>query len=310
MKIVFPGHFMPSLLQGPLIRDPANTCFRYTLTTVNHRAVMMLVKRLIHGLLPPRILDWIKKPYYARAVQSFWEADTEPLKYLVRSGDAVIDIGANVGDYTALLARLVGGDGRVYSIEPIPETFQLLSYVTRKLQYQNIQHINCAISETDGEASMEVPLYNYGAENFYQARIIPGGTDSTLRQHTVCLRSLDSLFLELARKITFIKCDVEGHELSVIRGARDLLAKSKPAWLIEISGSPDDANSPSHELFRLLQDQNYTAYWFNGRILKRRVRGDSSVNYFFLQPRHVDQLAVLRDNIVRRGGVSGEQSVV
>src|SRR2546427_1905095 len=103
-----------------------------------------ILKRLLPDLLPPPVLRWVKRKYYARAVQSFWEADTEPLKYLVKSGDVVLDIGANIGDYTRVLSQMVGRGGSVYSLEPIPQTFDLLSAVIQQLRLENVHPINCA----------------------------------------------------------------------------------------------------------------------------------------------------------------------
>jgi FkbM family methyltransferase len=250
-----------------------------------------LLKRLIGKTLPPYLCFRVKKIYYLRAVKSFSEADAEPIKYLVKRGDFVLDIGANLGWYTRILSSLVGGQGKVYSIEPIPETFELLSAITKKLRLSNVELINCAISETDGSVSMEVPLYDYGGPNFYQARVAENPCVSNqLGRWKVDTRSLDSLFFEVAKNITFIKCDVEGHELSVVKGADEFLAKSKPSWLLEISEDPDADHSHSKELFDRLREHGYAPYWFDGRTLKERRPGDKPINYFFLQDEHVRQV--------------------
>ena len=94
----------------------------------------------------------------------------------------------------------------------------------------------------------------------------------------------------MPNNITFIKCDVEGHELSVIKGASQLLAKCRPAWLIEISGHLYDGGSPAGELFRYLRRHDYAPYWFNGQKLIKATPGDKSINYFFLHPSHLAQL--------------------
>jgi len=252
-------------------------------------------KKLLVSALPPRFLHFVKKVYYVRAVPSFWEADFQPLRSLVLPDEIVVDIGANVGWYTNLLSRLVGGSGKVFSIEPIPETFNLLNAVIRGLGLRNVESINCGISETDTTALMEIPLWENGTPNLYFARVVPSQlTSLSPMQYTVSMRSMDSLFADgLSQKVTFIKCDVEGHELSVIKGARQFLERCKPAWLIEVSGNPDEPNSPARELFRRLEDHQYSAYWFNGQRLVKRTGPDQSTNYFFLQPTHRSRLAGL-----------------
>jgi hypothetical protein len=134
---------------------------------------------------------------------------------------------------------------------------------------------------------MEVPFYEGGGENFYEAKIICEEIyQSQHRRFQVELKSIDSLFTEL-QKITFIKCDVEGHEFSVVEGAKGLINKSKPAWMIEITTNPDDPSSNSYKLFDYFAKQGYTAYWFDGKELMKRARGDRSVNYFFLTLQHL-----------------------
>ena len=138
---------------------------------------------------------------------------------------------------------------------------------------------------------MEVPVDKHGVENSYQARIIGDyECDNGLRQYRVLRRSIDSLFSGLPKEISFIKCDVEGHEYAVVEGGKQLIEKNKPAWMIEVSGDPDDESCVSKRLFDYLSGQNYRPYWFDGKKLCRRRVGDRRVNYYFLQPQHVQQL--------------------
>jgi len=230
----------------------------------------------------------VKRLHYTRAVPSFCEADLQAIKHLVKPGDWVLDIGANVGWYTYALSSLVGSTGRVYSIEPIPETFALLSAVIKKLRLQNVVPMNYGISDADCRATMELPVWDFGTPNFYQARIIDDEAvqDLSLRQYELPMRSIDSLFLDLPTAIAFIKCDVEGHELSVIKGARHFFGKCRPAWFVEVSGDPDQNGSRSKELFDLFKGYDYAAYLFDGGKLRQRSPDDKAANYFFLQPSH------------------------
>jgi len=254
------------------------------------------IRRLVVNALPQRLLFNVKKRHYVGTVRSYRDPDAVPIEYLIKPGDSVLDIGANVGWYTNHLSPLVGGSGKVYSIEPIPETFALLSAVVGELGLSNVESLNCAMSETDSSALMELPLWDNRTPNSYQAKIV-ANTQATdgLRQYTVQTRSIDSLFLGLPGTISFIKCDVEGHELSVIKGAGKLLEKHKPALLLEVSGNPDEPNSTWKELFRLLELSGYVPYWFDGLKLVKRSPGDArkSSNYFFLRPSHLSDLSAL-----------------
>ena len=178
--------------------------------------------------------------------------------------------------------------GRVYSVEPIPLSFEILRSNVQRWGLKNVELINCAISDINGHVTMEVPLYESGGENFYGAHIVTKEVRHLpLRKVVVPSATIDSLFSELDSVIYFIKCDVEGHELSCIRGAIQTIGNFKPAWLIEISGDPDDENSPAHGTFDVLLGNGYEAYWFDGTTLRVRRSTERSVNYFFLTDEHL-----------------------
>jgi FkbM family methyltransferase len=248
------------------------------------------MKRILLTVLPDTLLKQLKKFRYARALKTFDEPDMSVVKHLVRRGDSVIDIGANVGWYTKVLSELVGERGLVQSIEPIPPTFELLSYCVGKLSLGNVRLLSCAVSSDNGTACMEVPHYETGGENYYQSKLIVHRNESSLRQFRVPTRSLDSIAADAPATIAFVKCDVEGHELFVIKGAARVLGYAKPSWLIEISQDPDAPSSESHALICSMKEHGYGVYWFDGRELRTRQPGDHSVNYFFLTKRHLESL--------------------
>ena len=256
---------------------------------------MSLLKKTASQLLPRPILLWGKKQYYAYVVPRFWEADVEPIKCFIRPGDSAIDLGVNIGWYTTVLSRLVGERGKVYAVEPIPETFALLLSVIKKLGLKNVVPLNCAVSDSNGAAVMEIPKHEYGGANFYMARIVSGkSSDPSLDKIEVPLRSLDSLVPgRLSEGVTFVKCDVEGHELAVLKGASQFFEKVKPAMLIEVTGTAEMQDAPNNEFHAIMKGYGYVPYWFDGKHLRKRVKGHWSVNYFFLQAAHLPQIVHL-----------------
>lgn len=251
----------------------------------------MLLKSLILKLLPEKILSRLKKIHYVRALKEFSEQEEPDLiaaKRFVEAGDYIVDVGANIGWYTKVFSEKVGETGKVFSVEPVPSTFDLLSYCVKKLKLLNVELFCFAVSDKVGEVVMEIPLYEGGGENFYRSRIISHELQGhSYRRISVQLCTLDAMFLDLPTPIKFIKCDVEGHELSVVKGAETLIAKFRPAWLIEVSDSPEDDGSSSNQLFSLLLQYGYQAYRFDGVQLVSRSPGDKSINYFFLTSDHV-----------------------
>ena len=259
------------------------------------------MKRFLLTRLSDTLLRQLKRFHYVRALKTFDEPDMAVVKHLVKRGDCVIDIGANVGWYTKVLSEWVGEHGLVMSIEPIPPTFELLSHCVRKLRLGNVRLLSCAVSFDNGTASMEVPHYDTGGENYYQAKVIGEQNEGLLRHFRVPSRSLDSIAEDASSNITFIKCDVEGHELSVINGAGRLLEHAKPSWLIEISQDPDVPTSEAHALISGMEQRGYSVYWFDGRELNARQSGDKAVNYFFLTKQHVDSLIAVGVTVRGRG---------
>jgi len=259
---------------------------------------MSIYKKIAVRVLPGPVLRWMKAIYYAKVAPKFWEPDVEPLKCLVQKGDRILHLGANIGEYTCLLANLAGENGRVCAVEPIPETFEVLSSVIRRLGLRNVELINCAISEKDGSVVMEVPLHEYGGDNFYMAHIVSQqASSSSLNRLEIPCRSLDSLLVDYPEdNFAFIKCDVEGHELEVVKGAVRLFEKSRPAMMIEVAGTAKVQDAPDNEFYLTMRAYGYKPYWFDGKHLRERTRGQWSVNYFFLQPSHIEKVSHLLAN--------------
>lgn len=261
-----------------------------------------ILKTLIIKSTPDIFWQRLLKLYYLYRLKSYSEdsriLNKEPelsiISHLIKPGDRAIDIGANFGFYTLFLSKFVGKYGYVYSIEPIPLTFEILLNNVTKLVLNNVRTFNCAISDKNNYAIMEIPKYSSGGENFYQARIVGNARhDSSLRQFAVDLKSLDSLLGHLTEHIAFIKIDVEGHELQVINGAKQIINYSKPSLFIEISGNPDDNESSAFKLFDQLNSEGYSCYWCDGTKLRRRTCGDKSVNYFFLTDDQLRQFTIV-----------------
>lgn len=261
----------------------------------------MSLKSLIITYMPALLLNALKRIHYLRMLKGFTEAEEQDLivaKQLVRSGDYAVDIGANVGCYTKVLSEVVGPQGLIVSLEPVPETFKILDHCVKKLSLTNVQTLNCAASDKNGTMSMLVPRYEAGGYNYYQARLVVRGESRSASQKDVArqeysnipVRTLDEVLKDMIHPVTFIKCDVEGHELAVLLGSRKIIDRWMPAWLIEVSGDPDARDSSAATLFELLHKVGYEAWWYTEGRLKRRVLGDISVNYFFLRSEHLERV--------------------
>jgi FkbM family methyltransferase len=149
------------------------------------------------------------------------------LDTFLRSGDWVLDIGANVGHYTLRMSELVGDAGRVVAFEPVPETFALLAANARSFATANVSLLNVAASDSAGIAGIRIPQFDGGLTNYYQASLT---TDAGVL--SVLTLQIDSLELP---SVKLAKIDVEGHELPVLLGMRKILQRDRPVLIVETS---------------------------------------------------------------------------
>lgn len=155
------------------------------------------------------------------------EPEYSILDTLIRPGDWVLDIGANMGHYTKRLSDLVGPKGRVIAFEPVPATFALLTANVRLFATPNVTLVNAAVSDTLGVVGMSLPAFSTGLTNYYRAHIA-APQDSGL---SVLALSVDALGLD--GRVTLVKIDAEGHEASVLAGMQMLLRAHHPALIVE-----------------------------------------------------------------------------
>lgn len=193
---------------------------------------MSVMKRLA-SRLPPRYRQELKRLHFARLIgrgvfKTAEDHDREfgRLHEWVSGGDWVLDVGANVGNYTARLSELVEATGRVFAFEPVPETFELLTANMSRYPLRNITLLNVAASNAFSLGGMKLPPLDEGGANPYMAHLTNDGGEVSV----VCV-PVDSLGIE--RRISLVKVDVEGHELAAVEGMRRLLERDRPVLIIE-----------------------------------------------------------------------------
>jgi FkbM family methyltransferase len=251
----------------------------------------IMAGRVVTRVLPETVLHSLRRHYYAYLLKhelTFPENDQILAGRLVSRGDSVVDVGASIGGYTKFLSEKVGPEGHVYSFEPNPPTFDFLTHNVATLGLSNVNAFNVAASNLTGSAELKIPRYRWGSECHYDARL-DGPIKSEWRSVSVKTGTLDSFLKK--EKISFIKCDANFHELSVLRGATDLIKRCRPAMLIEINPNPDDPSTSAFQTFALLRAAGYEAYWLGGERLRPRLAGERSQNYFFLTASHLDFLS-------------------
>ena len=187
--------------------------------------------------LPRRAQQELKRARFRRQLLSGTFATSEPeyahLGEWLAEGDWVVDVGANVGHYTIRLSQLVGNAGRVLAFEPVPDTFELLAANLSFVGAHNVTLFNLALSANTAVMPLFVPQFRSGLANFYCAGLTstspwPYNAESEFNVFAV---ELDTL--ALPQRVSLIKIDVEGHELSALRGMETLLRRDRPRLIVE-----------------------------------------------------------------------------
>lgn len=155
--------------------------------------------------------------------------EVDSILSLVRPGDHVLDLGANIGFHTLALARMVGPSGQVTSVEPQRFCFQLLCANVTANQLTTVECLRAAVGDAPGICAVPrlspTVRHNAGAT---AVSLDPGAADQT---DTVPLITVDGLALS---RCDLIKIDTEGFEDRVVRGALGTLQTLHPTLYIEV----------------------------------------------------------------------------
>jgi FkbM family methyltransferase len=147
-------------------------------------------------------------------------------------GQQVLDIGANWGLFTARLAKIVGPSGHVDAFEPHPAHAATLRKVAAALPAVDV-HLT-ALSDHEGEAELVIPVLDGTPHTALAHLDAPAPAGSGEQRVAVALRTLDAVLGEEHPPVDLVKCDVEGHELEVLRGGEKTLRRGRPALVLEI----------------------------------------------------------------------------
>ncbi len=182
----------------------------------------------------------------------------EALFRLADPGELAVDVGANIGVMTSVLAHRVGLGGEVIAVEPHPATSERLAVnVERWRDAGTITVVRRAISDRSGTTWLRNPTPDVGTAT------LRGGGEAVAE---VACVSLDELLG--VRSVGVLKLDVEGHEEAVLRGAREALAGRRIRDVVF-----EDLGQPPTAVTRLLEEAGYSVYKLDCRPLRLTLAG-------------------------------------
>ena len=239
-----------------------------------------LIKGLMVKTLPSNVVRKARCFYTSRQVlnnEGHRERELGIVHAFLREGDMVADIGASVGVYTKEFSTLVGGTGKVYAFEPLMENFDILKNVTQKGNLSNVRLFQVALGSKHEQRDIVIPDLD-GFNGYYWAHL--ARPNESGRRETTEVFTLDELWdAKKIHGVDFVKCDVEGGELEVIKGAQRLLKAQHPALLFEVS------LKTSERIFHDLHSLGYRAFVYGeGLIETETFRDGEYANHFFVHP--------------------------
>jgi FkbM family methyltransferase len=213
------------------------------------------------------------------------------VRHFLTPDKVALDVGSSIGLYSCELARHAA---KVIAFEANPT----IAAFARRVSPGNVEVLNVALSSSQGETALRIPVNRRNNTIDDLATIEPANSlhsDRTVTEKVVTKRLDDYGFANCG----FIKIDTEGHEEAVLDGANRLIETQRPVMMIEL----DNRFNPgiTHRVMERLAKLHYAAYRFSdGRLRavvdKDPVHSDSGVNFIFVpdeaKPRVMSHFAV------------------
>lgn len=178
--------------------------------------------------------------------------------------------GIRAWQYSVNLSRIVGPNGHVWAFEPVPYTRAILNSVLTRFSITNVTVMSTALSDSRVSTTMVTPSDIWGVPQVGLSYIGENTSSQQVSLHAIEVMPLDvAMAKDKAHFVVggFVKIDVEGHELYVLRGAYAFLAEFRPVLLIEID--PDmsrRAGVDVQDTLQFLTDMDYEMGYFTSGV--------------------------------------------
>jgi FkbM family methyltransferase len=209
------------------------------------------LRKTINGFsvkLPTRYINYFPADYE--------QENFEFLKEHVKKGDRVLDIGAHIGLFATIAAKLTGNSGKLYAFEPAAETNKLLRQTVAINKLENIIE---TYSEAMGATSGKTTFYVSAVKGDNSNSLVSYKDDRELYAMDVNMFSIDDFVKNKnIGSLEFIKIDVEGAEYDALCGALNTLKNLRPVCIVAIHPQPIQAKGDSLEkIYDLIAGCNY-----------------------------------------------------
>lgn len=205
------------------------------------------------------------------ALKGIWEPYICECLYLnLRKGDVFLDLGANIGFFSLMAARLVGEKGKIIALEPYTK---LVTQFKKSVAANNMTNISIhpvACGDTVGTKVLHLRGDNIGGSTLRPVEDDVRFSDQ--KNETIDTVRLDDL-LATETRIDFVKIDVEGYELHALKGMVNLIEKHRPKLLIEFTPEfyATMEGDITNELLEFLRERNYSFFTTTGEPINEET---------------------------------------
>ena len=195
--------------------------------------------------------------------------ELKTLKQIIKEGDTVIDVGANIGFYTLFFRKLVGKNGKVIAFEPEPNNFIILKKNIEVNKFENVIFYNKAVGSVNKKIKM-ILSNDIGQHKVYNKNYDNSLYDLESSHHSKPpkLFKIDVIMLDdYIKKANFVKLDVEGYEIEVLKGMPNLLQQNIIIFSEFYLKLLKEYNEP-HEFFDILTENNFEFFDVRKNLFK------------------------------------------
>jgi FkbM family methyltransferase len=225
-------------------------------------------------------MKWIERiRLLHRAGRYRYRNDKGEIAYLraaVKKGDTVFDIGAHKAGYLYHMLKRTGRNGQVVAFEPQISLYNYLIKLKEWFNWGNVTIKNLALSDIAGKVKLYIPSGNDHHASSPGASILKlSAHQGNLSVEEVESDTLDAFCSRHNFRPDFIKIDVEGNELRIIRGGMDIIRECMPKILMEIEARHVGRDEVYHTI-EVMENMGYQGYFVQG--MTRRPVGSFDVD--------------------------------
>jgi FkbM family methyltransferase len=211
-----------------------------------------------------------------------FEPEASFLQRIIRADDICLDIGGAYGRYAYPMSRFIP-QGRIYSFEPGAYSFTILSAIKKIFNLSNVVPVKKALGDEQAEVFLISPKKPNGKIGYSLSYIskIPASEGIC---ESIEMTTIDNFCKNnQVDRVDFIKCDTEGAEMMIFKGARETIEKYKPIVLCEVeTGHLKRFSSSPAEVGDFFRGYGYKTYYLKDQKLVEVKNIENDSNYFFI----------------------------